>query len=197
MCGIGGIWLRTGQPVQRSSLERMGQLLAHRGPDGFGTYLEGEIGLVSRRLSILDVSDAGHQPMALPGRRVWLTYNGEIHNYLELRRQLEAGGSRFHTRTDTEVVLHAYATWGCECFERFGPRCLVAERRRQPRRSARAAVGRPLPATRGLPAGQAGDQPQGVLRRTANLPFSARQPSLALDHAGALVSRFHRRRRIR
>jgi asparagine synthase (glutamine-hydrolysing) len=97
----------------------MGQILAHRGPDGSGLYLDGPIGLVNRRLGILDVSSAGDQPMTLSEGNLWLTYNGEIHNYLELRRELESGGAEFRTGTDTEVVLQAYARWGCDCFERF------------------------------------------------------------------------------
>jgi asparagine synthase (glutamine-hydrolysing) len=119
MCGIAGIWERSGKPVDRVALERMGALLAHRGPDAGGTFGDGEIGLMNRRLSILDLSPAGHQPMGLAERGLWLTYNGEIHNYLELRAELEARGVRFHTGTDTEVVLQAYALWGTACFERF------------------------------------------------------------------------------
>src|SRR5438067_2497908 len=91
----------------------------HRGPDGSGIYLDGEIGLANQRLSILDPSPAGNQPMGLPERGLWLTYNGEIHNYLELRRELETHGATFRTETDTEVVLHAYAVWGTDCFDRF------------------------------------------------------------------------------
>jgi asparagine synthase (glutamine-hydrolysing) len=105
--------------VERSALERMNMILRHRGPDGSGIYLDGEIGLANRRLGILDPSPAGDQPMGLPERGLWLTYNGEIHNYLELRRELEGRGATFRTETDTEVVLHAYALWGAECFERF------------------------------------------------------------------------------
>jgi asparagine synthase (glutamine-hydrolysing) len=100
-------------------LERMSSTLAHRGPDGSAIYLQGEIGLANRRLRILDISDAADQPMSTADGRLWLTFNGEIHNYIELRRQLQSAGVRFRTRTDTEVVLHAYATWGCDCFERF------------------------------------------------------------------------------
>jgi asparagine synthase (glutamine-hydrolysing) len=119
MCGIAGIWNRTGEPVDRAVLERMGALLVHRGPDGDGVWVEGDVGLANRRLAIIDPTEAGAQPMGLPDRGLWLTYNGEIHNYVELRRELEAAGARFRTGSDTEVVLHAYARWGVDCFERF------------------------------------------------------------------------------
>src|SRR5438105_8867861 len=97
----------------------MSALLVHRGPDGSGVHLNGDVGLANRRLKILDLSEAGQQPMGLPERGLWLTYNGEIHNYVELRRELESDGARFRTHTDTEVVLHAYDRWGTECFHRF------------------------------------------------------------------------------
>jgi asparagine synthase (glutamine-hydrolysing) len=119
VCGIAGIWERSGRPVDRAALERMGAILRHRGPDGSGVWLDREIGLANRRLAVVDPTPAGDQPMGLPDRGLWLTYNGEIHNYVELRRELEASGARFRTHTDTEVVLHAYAEWGVDAFERF------------------------------------------------------------------------------
>ena len=97
----------------------MAAVLRHRGPDGSGVHLDGELGLANQRLAIVDPTPAGDQPMGLRERDLWLTYNGEIHNYVELRRELEAAGAAFRTHTDTEVVLHAYAIWGAECFERF------------------------------------------------------------------------------
>ncbi len=126
MCGVAGIWRRSGLAVDPLALERMGATLAHRGPDGTGTYLDGELGLVNRRLRILDLREVADQPMGLPGRSLWLTFNGEIHNYLELRRELESAGARFRTRTDTEVVLWAYASWGLDCFERFNGMWAIA-----------------------------------------------------------------------
>jgi asparagine synthase (glutamine-hydrolysing) len=119
VCGIAGIWRRSGEPVDRLALDRMGAILAHRGPDGSGAHVAGEIGLANRRLRILDLSAAADQPMGLPDGSLWVTFNGEIHNYLELRRELESRGVQFRTRTDTEVVLNAYAIWGSDCFERF------------------------------------------------------------------------------
>jgi asparagine synthase (glutamine-hydrolysing) len=119
VCGIAGIWERTGRPVERAVLERMGETLVHRGPDGSGIHLDGGLGLVNRRLRIVDVSPAGDQPLGLPDRGLWITYNGEVHDYVELRAELEARGAVFRTHTDTEVVLHAYAAWGTGCFERL------------------------------------------------------------------------------
>ena len=119
MCGVAGIWHRSGEPIDTVALDRMGRILAHRGPDGSGTHIDGAIALANRRLRILDLSKAADQPLGLPDHSLWITFNGEIHNYLELRRALESGGATFRTQTDTEVALWAYAAWGVECFERF------------------------------------------------------------------------------
>jgi asparagine synthase (glutamine-hydrolysing) len=119
MCGIAGIWNRSGRPVEGAALDRVGAVLRHRGPDGTGSLLRGEIGFVHRRLTIVDLSDAGRQPMTLPDGSLWINYNGEIHNYRELRSELEDAGAVFHSRCDTEVALWAYRIWGAGCFERF------------------------------------------------------------------------------
>lgn len=119
MCGIAGIWNRSGGPVTQPRIEAMTEILAHRGPDRQNVRLLGDIGLGHRRLSIIDLSTAADQPMCLPDKSVWLTYNGEIHNYLELRQELESCGTRFVTESDTEVILWAYKVWGEECFDRF------------------------------------------------------------------------------
>ncbi len=100
------------------ALGRMCDALAHRGPDGSGTFVQPGVSLGHRRLSILDLSDRGRQPMAYRDRYV-VTYNGEIYNYRELRAELEALGHVFRTGTDTEVVLAAYAEWGKDCLVRF------------------------------------------------------------------------------
>lgn len=119
MCGIAGIWNRSGEPVDKSLIERMTRVLKHRGPDGQKTQLLGDVALGHRRLSIIDLSSAADQPMSLPDGSLWLTYNGEIHNYVELRNELATRGASFATRSDTEVVLWAYKIWGAGCFERF------------------------------------------------------------------------------
>lgn len=102
-------------------LDRFTDSLAHRGPDGRGTYIDGRLclGLGHRRLAILDVSDSGQQPMAYGDGRYRITYNGEIYNFLELRRELEGFGHRFHSDSDTEVILASYAQWGEACQLRF------------------------------------------------------------------------------
>lgn len=119
MCGIAGIWNRTGENVERATLERMSATIRHRGPDGSGVFVSGDLGLAHRRLRIIDLSELGHQPMGTPDGRYWITFNGEMHNFVELRTELEAKGVAFHSRTDTEVALQAYLAWGPSCFEKF------------------------------------------------------------------------------
>jgi len=112
MCGIAGILNRDGEPVSPVLLKRMTDAISHRGPDGEGFYIDGSAGLGHRRLAIIDLSPAGHQPMMTPDRRFSLTYNGEIYNYQELRLQLEVLGYQFRSRTDSEVLLYGFAEWG-------------------------------------------------------------------------------------
>ncbi len=120
MCGIAGrVNFRSRRPVEPSLVQSMCDLLAHRGPDDHGVYTDQHVGLGHRRLSILDLSPSGHQPMADPSRRLWLTFNGEIYNFLEIRRELEQEGFTFCSRSDTEVILAAYAHWGVECLGRL------------------------------------------------------------------------------
>src|SRR5438128_1214476 len=120
MCGIAGI-VSHGSPVSASVLAAMNRTLIHRGPDDGGewTSADGQVGLANRRLAILDLSPAGHQPMVSGDGTCWLTFNGEIYNYVELRRDLSSHGHAFRTHTDTEVILAAYAQWGEQCVERF------------------------------------------------------------------------------
>jgi asparagine synthase (glutamine-hydrolysing) len=117
MCGIAGIFDRRGRAVPLELLERMSRTIAHRGPDDDGHYAAEEIGLANRRLAILDLSPAGHQPMR-SGDLV-LVYNGELYNFRELATELESKGHRFVSRADTEVVLRAFEEWGPACVERF------------------------------------------------------------------------------
>jgi asparagine synthase (glutamine-hydrolysing) len=121
MCGITGIWNRNGEPVPPRTIERFTRSLAHRGPDGEGTMIDdgAALALGHRRLSILDPSAAGHQPMQSVDRRYWTTFNGELYNFVELRTELEGAGYRFATQTDTELIAAAYDRWGEDCQFRF------------------------------------------------------------------------------
>jgi asparagine synthase (glutamine-hydrolysing) len=118
MCGIGGkLYFDPARPVEREILERMNAALAHRGPDDSGIYCDGSMGLAHRRLSIIDLSPAGHQPMSNEDGTIWIVFNGEIYNFQELRSRLAEQGHRFRSRTDTEVILHLYEERGVGCLE--------------------------------------------------------------------------------
>jgi asparagine synthase (glutamine-hydrolysing) len=108
-----------GTSADRVVLERMTASMRHRGPDGEGIYAAGPVGLGFRRLSILDLSHAADQPMVSDDGQYILVFNGEIYNYIELRRELEALGHRFKSTGDTEVLLQSYRQWGRDCLERF------------------------------------------------------------------------------
>ena len=97
----------------------MAARLVHRGPDSEGVHIDRHVGLASRRLSILDLSEAGRQPLANEDSSAWIVFNGAVYNYRELRPELERAGHRFRSQTDTEVVLHAYEEWGSGCLDRF------------------------------------------------------------------------------
>ena len=121
MCGIAGIWQLDGERIELTTAQRFIGALAHRGPDGEGVLIEDEGGLAlaHRRLTILDPSAAGDQPMLSPSGRYVITHNGEIYNFRELRAELERKGFRFRSDTDTEVILAAYEQWGPDCLLRF------------------------------------------------------------------------------
>lgn len=119
MCGIAGLVNLNGDSVSPVYLKRMTDEIAHRGPDGEGQWIEGNVGLGHRRLAIIDLSNAGHQPMTSSDSRLVLTYNGEIFNFRELRIELEAAGYQFQSNTDTEVVLSALEHWGLDAIHKF------------------------------------------------------------------------------
>lgn len=118
MCGICGIFDPTGKPVSETALRQMIGRIKHRGPDDCGVKTFGGAGLGHARLSIIDLSAAGHQPMPNEDETLWITYNGELYNYLDLRTKLEYRHS-FRSQTDTEVILHAYEEWGEDCVRQF------------------------------------------------------------------------------
>ena len=119
MCGIAGIVNLDGEPVSPPVLREMTKAIEHRGPDGEGHWIEGNVGLGHRRLSIIDLSEAGKQPMQTSDGRWLISYNGEIYNYRELRAKLSAKGYIFRSRTDTEVLLHVLAEWGARGLDRL------------------------------------------------------------------------------
>lgn len=127
MCGIAGI-VGLGDnvaPPSREALVRMASALLHRGPDEFGVYRDDRAGLAHSRLSIIDLS-TGQQPMTDENDTSWIVFNGEIFNFVELREELVALGHRFRTRSDTEVILHAYRAWGDDAFARMNGQWAVA-----------------------------------------------------------------------
>jgi asparagine synthase (glutamine-hydrolysing) len=119
MCGIAGIVNFNGSPVKREALGKMNLLQAHRGPDGEGIYVNGPVGLGHRRLAIIDLTEQGKQPMHNEDKSLWLTFNGEIYNYMDLRSQLLDKGHRFISHTDAEVVIHAYEEWDTDAITRL------------------------------------------------------------------------------
>lgn len=114
MCGIAGIVKQNGAPVERALLQRMISMVNHRGPDASGFQVSGSVGLAHARLSIIDFG-GGHQPMSNEDKTIWITFNGEIFNYVELREELIEKGHRFQSQSDTEVIVHLYEEKGEEC----------------------------------------------------------------------------------
>src|SRR5262245_25635429 len=119
MCGILAVMSFDGQPMAKEPLRRMRDAMVHRGPDDAGLYLDGSIALGHRRLSVIDLSPDGHQPMPNEDQTVWLVFNGEIYNYVELRAELLQRGHRFRSKTDSEVIIHLYEELGARCVDRL------------------------------------------------------------------------------
>ena len=120
MCGIAGkIYFDAGRSVSEIELRAMGELIAYRGPDGGGVWTDTNVGLVHRRLAIIDLSSAASQPMCNEDGMVWITFNGEIYNFRALRRDLEDRGHRFRTQSDTETIIHAYEEYGRGCLDKL------------------------------------------------------------------------------
>ena len=117
MCGIAGI-LKYDLPVDKQEIENMTNILSHRGPDGRGIWINKNVGLGHRRLSIIDLAK-GTQPMSNEDNTIWITFNGEIYNFRELRKGLESRGHFFKTYSDTEVIIHSYEEWDDACVEHF------------------------------------------------------------------------------
>ena len=126
MCGIVGVWQLDGRAVDPVAVEEMRDTLVHRGPDDAGLWFEGSVALGHRRLSIIDLSEAGRMPMASPDSEVQAVFNGEVYNFRALRAELEADGHLFLSEADSEVVLRAYEEWGVDCFDRFNGMFAIA-----------------------------------------------------------------------
>lgn len=119
MCGITGIFdLREQRPIDREVLQRINDIQWHRGPDEAGLHMEPGLGLGHRRLSIIDIA-AGQQPLANEDDSVWVVFNGEIYNFVDLIPELTALGHTFRTRSDTETIVHAWEQWGVDCVHHF------------------------------------------------------------------------------
>jgi asparagine synthase (glutamine-hydrolysing) len=119
MCGITGVVQRKGERVSPEDLQRMTDLMTHRGPDAAGTFIKDEIGLGHRRLKIIDLSDSANQPMWTADGNLGIVFNGEIYNFPELKSELEKKGYKFRTRSDTEVILYAFQEWQEDAFIRL------------------------------------------------------------------------------
>ena len=119
MCGITGIVNLEKEAIDQKSLRKMTKALEHRGPDDEGIFIAKNVGLGHRRLSILDLSKAGHQPMFYDNQNLVIVFNGEVYNYLEIREELKAKGYQFKSNSDTEVILAAYQEWGINCLNKF------------------------------------------------------------------------------
>ena len=118
MCGICGIYNVSGRKVDEKLLERMNNTLIHRGPDGEGTFVDAHVGLGHRRLSIIDL-ETGKQPMGNEDGSIQVVFNGEIYNFLELKKELEKKGHLFKTKSDTETIVHGYEEWGDDFVQRL------------------------------------------------------------------------------
>jgi len=120
MCGIVGLWSPQ-QKINKEILLKMRDILRHRGPDDAGIFIDkiSNLGLAHRRLSIIDLSEKAHQPMPSGDGNLWITYNGEVYNFREIRKELENKGYKFQSNSDTEVVLKSFQEWGKDCLEKF------------------------------------------------------------------------------
>ncbi|MBL0703039.1 MAG: asparagine synthase (glutamine-hydrolyzing) [Sulfurospirillum sp.] len=119
MCGISGIINKYKSEVDKKEIKNINDLISHRGPDDEGFFYENNFAFAHRRLSILDLSDNGHQPMHYLDKKYTITYNGEIYNYLELKEELLGCGYLFNSHTDTEIILASYHEWGRRCVDKF------------------------------------------------------------------------------
>ena len=140
MCGIAGIVNRRGPKTDAELLRRMIGMVVHRGPDDTGYFRDDIVGLAHARLSIIDL-EGGGQPMSNEDGTIWITFNGEIFNYVELREDLVRKGHRFSTRSDTEAILHLFEEMGERCGPRFLPRRYSGGSENSPRGTRSWSIG--------------------------------------------------------
>ena len=126
MCGIAGFVDFKGSKIDITLLKQATDAISHRGPDGEGHWIEDNIGIGHRRLSIIDLSDLASQPMVSKDQRYVLSYNGEIYNFKELRNELQNNNVIFHSESDTEVVLNSLSFWGSEALNKFNGMFAIA-----------------------------------------------------------------------
>src|SRR5438132_9416912 len=119
MCGISGIFNFNGKPADSTQLQKMNELIHHRGPDGDGVYTENYMGIASTRLAIIDLREIANMPLTDANERYVIVFNGEIFNYVELRNELLSKGYVFKTKSDTEVIINSYREWGEDCQHRL------------------------------------------------------------------------------
>jgi asparagine synthase (glutamine-hydrolysing) len=177
MCGICGKVSFAGDDVGRPTLERMCAALVHRGPDDEGVYVAGRVGLAQRRLSIIDLSHDGVAPLSNEDGTIWVTFNGEIYNFPQLRAELSARGHIFRTRTDTETIVHLYEERGVECLSRLKGMFALAiwDQKRQRLFAARDRLGK---------------KPFFYVRTSAGLTFASSIKALLADSAVAAVPNY-------
>jgi asparagine synthase (glutamine-hydrolysing) len=177
MCGICGKVSFAGDDVGRPTLERMCAALVHRGPDDEGVYIAGRVGLAQRRLSIIDLSHDGVAPLSNEDGTIWVTFNGEIYNFPQLRAELSARGHIFRTRTDTETIVHLYEEHGVECLSRLKGMFALAiwDQKRQRLFAARDRLGK---------------KPFFYVRTSAGLTFASSIKALLADSAVAAVPNY-------
>jgi asparagine synthase (glutamine-hydrolysing) len=125
MCGIAEIYNTSNSPIDKSVLNTMAEVLRHRGPDGYGFFINNSVGIAHTRLSIIDLS-GGPQPIFNEDGNLCVVFNGEIFNYIELRAILEKKGHTFYTRTDTEVIVHMYKEYGKDRFRHCNGQFAIA-----------------------------------------------------------------------
>src|SRR3989344_1412810 len=116
MCGILGIYSRN---IDKEQVRKATETLHHRGPDGTGYFFDNNIAFGHRRLAVIDLSENAKQPMCNESGDLWITYNGEVYNFKEIKQELENKGHQFKSNSDTEVILHAYEEWKEKCLEKF------------------------------------------------------------------------------